>query len=57
MLLFIFGSVCGWLFLAFGQYVLEKDYAKTGIAKLAGKYYRITPIDDDINNGGWGDDK
>lgn len=57
MITFLFGAVCGWLFLAIGQLALEKDYVKSGIAKLNGKYFRITPIDDEINNGGWSDDK
>ena len=58
MLTFLFGAVCGWLFLAFGQLSLEKGYVREGIAKLYGKYYRITPINnDEFNNGGWSDDK
>ena len=44
MEMFLLGLVCGYLFMMFGQMSLEKGYVREGIAKIYGKYFRITPI-------------
>jgi hypothetical protein len=51
MMEFIFGMVVGYLLMAFGQAQLERGYVRDSIAKIYGKYYRITPLNGGENDG------
>lgn len=49
---FFIGLLCGYFFVVFGQLAIEKSYVREGIAKIYGKYYKLTPLND---NGGEND--
>ena len=47
---FLLGFLCGYFLVPFAQAGIEKGYAREGIAKIYGKYYKLTPLR--LNNGG-----
>ena len=44
---FLLGFVCGYFLVILAQLNIEKGYAREGIAKIYGKYYRLKPLIDD----------
>lgn len=51
-MIFILGLLCGYVFAVYGSYSLERGYVREGIAKLCGKYYRLTPLNKEGEDNG-----
>ena len=47
MTIFLLGFCCGYLIMAMGQVSLEREYVREGIAKLRGKFYKLTLLNGD----------
>lgn len=51
-MMFFLGFLCGYFLVVIGQLGLEKNYSREGIAKIYGKYYKLTPLNDGGENDG-----